>query len=104
MKIRDLSLMATGAIISIAVIACAFTLGNPPKALAQAAAAVPGATAMAITTYTPVYNGTEYFIGGGVITINDPNTRKVTVVAYQSSVTNGAAPFIKLSPTNTFTY
>lgn len=96
--------MVTGAIVSIAVIVFASTFFNPTKAQAQAAAAVPGATTMTITTYAQGFTAASYFIGGGVITINDPNTRKVTVVAYNSSVTNNSAPVIYLSATNSFTY
>lgn len=78
--------MATGAIILVAVIALGFTLFNPTKAQAQAAAAAtPGATTM-VVTIAP--GGTADI---GIITINDPIGRKATVVSYLGEYTNNAA-------------
>ena len=97
MKVRDISLMASGAIISVAVIALAFALVNPPKAQAQSAAAAPGATTMIVQNNS----GTTC---EGLITINDPIGRKVTAVSYQTSFTTFGSPQIFLSPTNSFAY
>jgi hypothetical protein len=101
MKIRDISLLATGAIISVALIALTFTLFNPPKAQAQAAsgAGTPGAGAM-IVTVAPFSTNTPP--NSGVITINDSSTKKVTVVTYSGSTVN--PPTIRLSSPASFTY
>ena len=97
MKVRDISLMATGAIISVALIALTFTLFNPPRAQAQAASGsgTPGAGAM-IVTVMPTTSA-----GNGVITINDSTTKKVTVVSYQTEL---SPPRILLSSAASFTY
>ncbi|MCX6896260.1 MAG: hypothetical protein NTZ16_12340 [Verrucomicrobia bacterium] len=105
MKVRDISLMATGAIISVAAILLASTLFNPTKAQAQAAAAAPSTTAITITALATGFTGSTYFNGGGVITINDYNNRKVTIVGYQSSVSAiGGIPVVTLSTNSSFTY
>ncbi len=105
MKVRDISLMITGAIITIAVIVSVSTFFNPTKAQAQAIAAAPGAVATIVSAYAQGFTGSSYFQGGGIITVNDPNTRKVTIVAYQSSVTaTNGVPTFTLSSTNSFTY
>jgi hypothetical protein len=90
--------MATGAIISVALIALIFTLFNPPKAQAAVAASgagTPGAGAMIVTTT----DNTPVGLVNGVITINDSITKKVTVVAYSCA---GAS--IALSSPHSFTY
>jgi len=117
MKVRDISLMATGAIISIAAIALAYTLLHPTKAQAQAAAAAPGAVAVTVTsnpqsitsTTTNQTSGTALLTQGGLITVHDSANRKVTVVAYQAScysIGSGPtfAPVINLSTNSSFTY
>jgi hypothetical protein len=101
MKVRDISLIATGAIISVALIALTFTLFNPPKAQAQAATGcgTPGVGAL-IVTAGPL-NGGGTPSNGGVITINNSTTKTVTVVSYSGSV---FGPTIALSPPASFTY
>src|ERR1700719_2584442 len=102
MKVRDISLMATGAIISVALIALTFTLCNPPRAQAQAAsgAGTPGAGAM-IVTVAPFSTNTPP--NSGVITINDSSTKKVTVVTYSGTSTVNP-PTVRLSSPASFTY
>jgi len=93
MKVRDISLMATGAIASVAVIVFASTFFNPPKAQAQGAAAAPGAAAIGITA-NPALGGLGstslpgVITCGGVITIHDSASRTVKVVAYVNTINN----------------
>ena len=97
--------MITGAAIAVGVIAFACMLFAPPKVQAQAVAATPGAVSTIVSLYAQGFTAQTYFQGGGIITVNDPNTRRVTVVAYQSAVTaTNASPTLTLGTTNSFTY
>jgi hypothetical protein len=93
MKIRDISLMATGAAVTVAVIVVATTILYTPKAQAQAAASAPGAIPMIVTVPTGNY---------GLITVNDPIGRKVTVVSYNFG--NSGVPTCSLSSPSSFSY
>jgi len=111
MKVRDISLMATGAIIAIAVLVFASTVLNPPKAQAQAAAAAQGAAAITVTASPAALQNSSASVQseGGLITINDFASRKVTVVAYESICNNFGAgstgsPIILLSTNASFSY
>jgi len=106
MKVRDLCLIVTGATITVVVIALAAGFFNPTKAQAQAAAAAPGVTALTLSTYGPVLVSASVQTGGGLITINDSVNRKVTIVAYESTIVTGGTttPIVTLSTPNSFTY
>ena len=103
MKVRDISLVATAAIISVALIALIFTLFNPPNVQANVAAScsgTPGAGAMIVTASDN--NGPN--AGNGVITINDSTTKKVTVVSYLFATGSINGPTVTLSSAHSFTY
>lgn len=110
MKIRDISLMATGAIISVAVIVFASTFFNPTKSQAQGAGSIqsPGGVSMIVTAGTQPCSGGGNICQGGVITLQDSVTRKVTIVSYSyniwSSSTSATTPNILLSTNASFTY
>ncbi len=114
MKVRDISLVAAGAVISVAAIALASALFNPPKAQAQGAAAAPGAVAIAVTAnpaLASINAGSQAGVAacGGVITIHDSANRTVKVVAYVNTINNNAgttltAPTILLSTNASITY
>ena len=114
MKVRDISLMAAGAIVSVAAITLASAFFNPPKAQAQGAAVAPGAVAIGVTANPAVgtlNSGSQAGVTpcGGVITIHDSASRTVKVVAYVNTVNNnlGTAltpPTILLSTNASFTY
>ena len=99
MKVRDINLIATGAIISVALIALTFILSNPPKAQAQAATGcgTPGVGSMSVTMGPQNLNGSE---GAGTITINNSTTKTVTVVGF----VYGIGPSLTLSKPASFTY
>jgi hypothetical protein len=100
MKIRDISLVAAGTIISVVLIVLVFTFTTPPKAQAQAAAAGGGTTVMTVT------NGPQNNIGtggnAGIITINDSSLKRVTVVSYAWSTSPSTT--VHLSPPASFSY
>jgi len=108
MKVRDISLMAAGAIITVAAFALAFTLINPPKAQAQAssAAPAPGGVSMIVSSGNGMASGGGNETQGGTIVLEDSVNRKVTVVAYTFDTFNaaGTPPTLYLSTNATFTY
>ncbi len=114
MKVRDISLMTTGAIVTVAVIVFASTLLGPRKVQAQGAAAAPGAVAIMITANPQVdalnlQSPAGVVAGGGVITVHDSAARTVKVVAYFNTINNSAGtalsvPTIRLSTPTSFTY
>jgi hypothetical protein len=100
MKVRDISLVATGAIFSVALIALTFTVASPPKAQAQTAAA-PGVNAMTVANIPQNANGTSG--NQGMIAINDSINRKVTVVSYFYSGSAAGSTAIVSTPVS-YTY
>jgi hypothetical protein len=104
MKTRDLCLMATGAIIAVAVIVAALTVFNPTRAQAQGAAAAPAAGG--VSMIVSAGNGTGVStIQGGTIVLQDSVNRKVTVAAYTYQITTPpTAPTLVLSTNASFTY
>ena len=114
MKVRDISLMAAGAIVSVAAITLASAFFNPPRAQAQGVAVAPGAVAIGVTANPAIAAlnaGSQAGVAtcGGVITIHDSASRTVKVVAYVNTINNNSGtaltvPTILLSTNASFTY
>src|SRR6266700_356167 len=93
MKSRDVTLMTIGAVVAIAVSVFAQGLVFPPKAHAQTTA--PNPIQMTVTA-APVAGTAAYVPStSGIIAINDPVGRKITVASYNFSYgvyTPGSGP------------
>jgi hypothetical protein len=87
MKVRDINLMATGAIVTIAVIVGTTTNLYTPKAQAQAAAPAPAGVSMIVSGGNAIYDNSTSQCG--TIVLQDTVNRKVTVVAYDADYVGG---------------
>ena len=106
---RTLCLVATGVVVSVAVVVLAITVFNPTKAQAQASSAAPaaGGVSMIVSPGNHVSQTAGYASQGGTIVMHDSVNRKVTVVAYLNRITNDPdihPPSIVLSTNAFFTY
>ena len=109
MKVRPISLMAAGAIVSIAVIVSVSTLFHPPNAQAQASSAAPaaGGVSVIVSPGSSESATASYITQGGTIVLHDSVNRKVTVVAFCNRIANDPEnhpPSIVLSTNAFFTY
>jgi len=102
MKIRDISLMATGAIVAVAVIAGAAAILYTPKAQAQGASAAPApaGVSMIVSGGNNIYNNITS--QNGTIVLQDTINRKVTVVGYGVGGSSGSS--LSISAPQSFTY
>jgi hypothetical protein len=104
MKIRDISLVAFGAITAVCVMVTASVIFYTPKSQAQAssAAPAPGGVSMVISQGN-LAGGT---VQGGTIALQDSVNRKVTIApfAYNISSSTITAPTILVGSPSTLTY
>ncbi|HXC98606.1 MAG TPA: hypothetical protein VN048_04635 [Verrucomicrobiae bacterium] len=104
MKIRDISLMAFGAITAVSVMLAASVIFYTPRSQAQAssAAPAPGGVSMIISQG----NNTGASVQGGTIALQDSVNRKVTVVPYAFFTPSvaGTVPSILLGAPSTVGY
>jgi hypothetical protein len=104
MKIRDISLVAFGAITAVSVMLAASVIFYTPRSQAQAssAAPAPGGVSMIISQG----NNAGANVQGGTIALQDSVNRKVTVVPYAFFTPSvaGTAPSILLGAVSTVGY
>jgi hypothetical protein len=104
MKIRDISLVAFGAITAVCVMVTASVIFYTPRSQAQAssAASAPGGVSMIITQG----NVAGASVQGGTIALQDSVNRKVTVVPYQFYIPSvaGTAPSVLLGGAGSYNY
>jgi hypothetical protein len=109
MKLREISLLAIGAVAAVAVMAGASIFLYTPKAQAQASSAAPapgGVSLIVSSGANSIASGAASQYQGGTIVVQDSVNRKVTVYAYSYNfLANGTAPAILVSPSpSSFTY
>ena len=108
MKLRDLSLIAIGALAAAALTAAVSAFVYTPRAQAQgsAAAPAPGGVSMIITEGSASIGNSATYVQGGTIVMQDSVNRKVTVYAFEHSFNQNTAnpPIIQLSTNTSFTY
>ncbi len=102
MKIRDVSMIITGAVGAIVVGLFLSTYFNKAEAQSAGAAGTPGANPVIVTSAS-TGNGAN----AGVIVVNNPATKTITAVSYEFTwVSSGTSTntMLGLSQKQTFTY
>ena len=102
MKIRDVSLMVTGAVGAIVVGLFLSTYFNKAEAQSAGAAGTPGASPVIVTSAS-TGNGAN----AGIIVVNNTASNRITAVSYQFTwVSSGTSTntMLGLSQKQTFTY
>ncbi len=104
MKMRDISLVAFGAIAAVSVMAAASVIFYTPRAQAQASssAPAPGGVSMIITQG----NNTAGGVQGGTIALQDSVNRKVTIAPYAFNISSSTItlPSLLVGAISTISY
>ena len=106
MKARDMSIMAIGAAIAIAMVLLIQSFTSPTSVQAQTTSSIQMTVTTSPSGGTASYTPSSY----GIITINDPVGRKVTAVSYNFSYgvyapgTGPQGTGLALSTPQSFTY
>ena len=103
MKIRDVSLMVTGAVGAIVIGLFLSTYFNKAEAQSAGAAGTPGVNPVIVTSASGAGGGAN----AGIIVVNDPANKTITAVSYEFTYTTGGAntnTMLGLSKKQTFTY
>jgi hypothetical protein len=107
MKIRDISLVAFGAIAAVSVMVAASVIFYTPKAQAQAssAAPAPGGVSMIVSPGNTAA-GSAGSIQGGTIVLQDSVNRKVTIAPYAFNISSSTItpPSILVGAISTISY
>ena len=107
MKIREISLVAFGAITAVSVIAAASVIFYTPKTQAQAssAAPAPGGVSM-IVSPASLGTGSSGNVQGGTIITQDSINRVIKVAPYAifTPAVAGTAPSVAVGTASTYSY
>jgi len=107
MKIRDISLVAFGAIAAVSVMVAASVIFYTPRAQAQAssAAPAPGGVSLIVSPGNTAA-GSAGSIQGGTIVLQDSVNRKVTIAPYAFNISSSTVtpPSILVGAISTINY
>ena len=104
MQVKDISLMAIGAMAAVTVMAISSAFFYTPKAQAQASSAAPAPGGVSMIVSPGNLAGPN--VQGGTIALQDSVNRKVTIAPYAIFTPSvaGTAPSILVGATSTITY